>query len=161
MLITPLPLNTRHAGLRQVAVGPGALRQLICDTTKVNTGAAETTRTDCTLDGSSYDTSCATWLADIGRAVGQLARPVIFTWGHEFNVSGQYPFLRTSRADRRLSEVGVLFSRPGSRSAERAADPAGPGLRRFAQCRRPARCRAGGAGRGGGRAHGAPAGSPR
>ena len=46
MLITPLPLNTRHAGLRQVAVGPGALRQLICDTTKVNTGAAETTDTD-------------------------------------------------------------------------------------------------------------------
>jgi hypothetical protein len=46
MLITPLPLNTRHAGPRQVAVGPGALRQLICDTTKVNTDAAETTRTD-------------------------------------------------------------------------------------------------------------------
>lgn len=46
MLITPLPLNTRHAGPRQVAVGPGALRQLICDTTKVNTGAAETTWTD-------------------------------------------------------------------------------------------------------------------
>ena len=46
MLTTPLPLNTRHAGPRQVAVGPGALRQLICDTTKVNTGAAETTRTD-------------------------------------------------------------------------------------------------------------------
>ncbi len=46
MLITPLPLNTRHAGPRQVAVRPGALRQLICDTTKVNTGAAETTRTD-------------------------------------------------------------------------------------------------------------------
>jgi hypothetical protein len=46
MLITPLPLNTRHAGPRQVAAGPGALRQLICDTTKVNTGAAETTRTD-------------------------------------------------------------------------------------------------------------------
>ena len=46
MLITPLPLNARHAGPRQVAVGPGALRRLICDTTKVNTGAAETTRTD-------------------------------------------------------------------------------------------------------------------
>jgi hypothetical protein len=50
MLITPLPLNTRHAGPRQVAVGPGALRQLICDTTKVNTGAAETTRTDRHID---------------------------------------------------------------------------------------------------------------
>jgi len=46
MLVTPLPLNTRHAGPRQVAVGPGALRQLICDTAKVNTGAAETTVTD-------------------------------------------------------------------------------------------------------------------
>jgi hypothetical protein len=46
MLITPLPLNTKHAGPRQVAVGPGALRQLIYDTAKVNTGAAETTRTD-------------------------------------------------------------------------------------------------------------------
>jgi len=46
MLITPLPLNTRHAGPRQVAAGGGALRQLICDTTKVNTGAAETTYTD-------------------------------------------------------------------------------------------------------------------
>jgi hypothetical protein len=31
---------------RQAAVGPAALRQLICDTTKVNTGAAETTRAD-------------------------------------------------------------------------------------------------------------------
>lgn len=49
--------------------------------------------TDCTSTGSSYDTSCATWLADIGRAVGQLARPVIFTYGHEFNVSGQYPLV--------------------------------------------------------------------
>lgn len=46
MLITPLPLDTRHAGPKQVATGPGALRHLICDTTKVNTGAAETTRTD-------------------------------------------------------------------------------------------------------------------
>ena len=54
--------------------------------------SADSADTDCTLDGSSYDTSCATWLADIGRAVGQLARPVIFTWGHEFNVAGQYPW---------------------------------------------------------------------
>jgi hypothetical protein len=53
---------------------------------------ADSADSDCTLDGSSYDISCATWLADIGRAVGQLARPVIFTWGHEFNVSGQYPW---------------------------------------------------------------------
>jgi len=43
VLITPLPLR-RLA--KKVALGPGALRQLICDTTKVNTGAAETTRTD-------------------------------------------------------------------------------------------------------------------
>jgi hypothetical protein len=53
---------------------------------------ADSADTDCTLDGISYATSCATWLADIGRAVGQLAKPVIFTWGHEFNVSGQYPW---------------------------------------------------------------------
>ena len=46
MLLTLLPLNRRHAGLSQVAVGPGASRPLICDTDKVNTGAAETTRTD-------------------------------------------------------------------------------------------------------------------
>lgn len=46
MLITPLPLNVRHARPIQVAVGPGAYRPLICDTNKVNTGAAETTRTD-------------------------------------------------------------------------------------------------------------------
>jgi hypothetical protein len=56
------------------------------------TASADSADTDCTLNGSSYDTSCATWLADIGRAVGQLARPVIFTYGHEFNVSGQYPW---------------------------------------------------------------------
>jgi hypothetical protein len=55
-------------------------------------GNADSADSDCTLDGSSYGTSCATWLADIGRDVGQLARPVIFTWGHEFNVSGQYPW---------------------------------------------------------------------
>ena len=46
MLITPPSLNTRHAGPKRVAVGSGTLQQLICDTTKVNTGAAETTRTD-------------------------------------------------------------------------------------------------------------------
>jgi hypothetical protein len=31
-------------------------------------------------------------LADIGKAVAQLAKPVIFTYGHEMNVSGQYPW---------------------------------------------------------------------
>jgi hypothetical protein len=55
-------------------------------------GSADSADTDCTLNGTSYDTSCATWLAGIGQAVGQLAKPVIFTYGHEFNVSGQYPW---------------------------------------------------------------------
>jgi hypothetical protein len=59
----------------------------------------------------------------------------------------------------RSSSQAVL--RQGSLFAERVAASAGPGLRRFARCRRPARCRAGGAGRAGDRAHGAPAGSPR
>ena len=54
--------------------------------------SADSGDTDCTLDGSSYDTSCATWLASIGQDVRQLAKPVIFTYGHEFNVSGQYPW---------------------------------------------------------------------
>jgi hypothetical protein len=54
--------------------------------------SADSADTDCTLNGTSYDTSCATWLADVGQAVGQLAKPVIFTYGHEFNVSGQYPW---------------------------------------------------------------------
>jgi hypothetical protein len=47
---------------------------------------------DCTLDGSTYDTSCATWLADIGKAIAQLAKPVIITINHEPNVAGQYPW---------------------------------------------------------------------
>jgi hypothetical protein len=53
---------------------------------------ADSADTDCTRNGSSYDTSCATWLADIGKAVAQLAKPVIFTYGHEMNISGQYPW---------------------------------------------------------------------
>ncbi len=53
---------------------------------------ADAADTDCTLNGSSYDTSCAAWLAGIGQDVGQLAKPVILTYGHEFNVSGQYPW---------------------------------------------------------------------
>lgn len=48
--------------------------------------------TDCTLDGTSYDTSCATWLASIGQAVAQLGKPVIFTFAHEFNIPLQYPW---------------------------------------------------------------------
>ena len=54
--------------------------------------SADSADTDCTLNGTSYGTSCATWLAGIGQAVGQLAKPVIFTYGHEFNVLGQYPW---------------------------------------------------------------------
>jgi hypothetical protein len=81
-------------------------------------GSADSADTDCTLDGSSYGTSCATWLADIGQAVGQLAKPMIFTFAHEFNVSGQYPFSRTNQCDeclitdRRVIERAVrLFRR--------------------------------------------------
>jgi hypothetical protein len=55
-------------------------------------GNADSADTDCTLDGSSYDTSCATWLAGIGHAVKQLAKPVIFTFAHEPNAAGQYPW---------------------------------------------------------------------
>jgi hypothetical protein len=53
---------------------------------------ADSADTGCTLNGSSYATSCATWLAGIGQAVKQLAKPVIFTYGHEPNVAGQYPW---------------------------------------------------------------------
>lgn len=55
---------------------------------------ADSADTDCTLDGNSYSTSCATWLADIGQAVAKLGKPVIFTFAHEFNVSGQYPWAK-------------------------------------------------------------------
>jgi hypothetical protein len=48
--------------------------------------------TDCTLNGSTYGTSCATWLASVGQAIAQLAKPVILTWDHEMNVAGQYPW---------------------------------------------------------------------
>jgi hypothetical protein len=82
--------ETRRA--KASRVGPAALQQLICDTTKVNTGAAETTRTDCTLNGSTCGTSCATWLTDIGQAVRQLGKPVILTFAHEPNAAGQYPW---------------------------------------------------------------------
>jgi hypothetical protein len=44
---------------------------------------ADSADTDCTLDGSSYDTSCTTWLASIGRPSGnspgiRLMEPVRF-----------------------------------------------------------------------------------
>lgn len=57
MLITLLPLNVRHAGPAQVAVGPGAPRPLICDTTEVNTGAAETTYTDTHITALTAETA--------------------------------------------------------------------------------------------------------
>ena len=55
-------------------------------------GNADSTDTDCTLNGTSYATSCATWLAGIGQAVKQLGKPVIFTFAHEPNAAGQYPW---------------------------------------------------------------------
>jgi hypothetical protein len=47
---------------------------------------------DCSLDESNYDTSCSTWLSDIGTDIANLGKPVILTFAHEFNVSGQYPW---------------------------------------------------------------------
>jgi len=44
---------------------------------------------DCGPDGTS---SCAAWLDSIGRDVRAFGHPVIFTFAHEFNVSGQYPW---------------------------------------------------------------------
>jgi beta-mannanase len=44
---------------------------------------------DCGQDGMS---SCAAWLASIGQDVAAFGHPVIFTFAHEFNVSGQYPW---------------------------------------------------------------------
>jgi hypothetical protein len=44
---------------------------------------------DCGSNGTS---SCATWLASIGSDVQKFGHPVIFTFAHEFNVSGQYPW---------------------------------------------------------------------
>jgi hypothetical protein len=55
-------------------------------------GSSDSADIDCTLDGTSYDTSCAAWLAGIGQTVGQLGKPVIFTFAHEPNVAGQYPW---------------------------------------------------------------------
>lgn len=47
---------------------------------------------NCSLDMSTYATSCATWLADIGQAIASFGHPVVLTFAHEFNVSGQYPW---------------------------------------------------------------------
>lgn len=48
--------------------------------------------TNCSLDESTYATSCATWLADVGQAIASYGHPVVLTFAHEFNVSGQYPW---------------------------------------------------------------------
>jgi hypothetical protein len=48
--------------------------------------------TNCSLDGSTYDTSCATWLADVGQSIASYGHPVVLTFAHEFNVNGQYPW---------------------------------------------------------------------
>jgi beta-mannanase len=42
--------------------------------------------------GSNGTSSCLPWLKAIGADVKKFAHPVIFTFAHEFNVSGQYPW---------------------------------------------------------------------
>lgn len=47
------------------------------------------TSSDCGSNGTS---SCKPWLDAIGQDVKKFGHPVIFTFAHEFNVSGQYPW---------------------------------------------------------------------
>jgi hypothetical protein len=42
--------------------------------------------------GSRGTSSCLPWLDSLGRDVRAFGHPVIFTFAHEFNVSGQYPW---------------------------------------------------------------------
>jgi hypothetical protein len=42
--------------------------------------------------GASNNTSCSTWLSSLGASAAAAGGPVIFTFAHEFNVSGQYPW---------------------------------------------------------------------
>ncbi len=42
--------------------------------------------------GANNNTNCATWLSDLGTSAAATGVPVIFTFAHEFNVSGQYPW---------------------------------------------------------------------
>ncbi len=44
---------------------------------------------DCGANGTS---SCTSWLTSIGQDVQAFGHPIIFTFAHEFNVSGQYPW---------------------------------------------------------------------
>jgi beta-mannanase len=52
----------------------------------------DNTSSDCGPDGTS---SCQAWLDSIGQAVKSFGHPVIFTFAHEFNVAGQYPWAET------------------------------------------------------------------
>ncbi|HVV19902.1 MAG TPA: hypothetical protein VHF06_10735 [Pseudonocardiaceae bacterium] len=42
--------------------------------------------------GADNDTNCATWLSSLGTSAAATGVPVIFTFAHEFNVGGQYPW---------------------------------------------------------------------
>src|SRR5262249_42610696 len=42
--------------------------------------------------GASNTTNCATWLSSLGTSAAATGGPVIFTFAHEFNLSGQYPW---------------------------------------------------------------------
>jgi len=55
-------------------------------------GNGDASDTNCAPDGSTYTTSCATWLADLGQAIASYGHPVVLTFAHEFNVGGQYPW---------------------------------------------------------------------
>jgi mannan endo-1,4-beta-mannosidase len=53
------------------------------------TSIGDNTSADCGPNGTS---SCLPWLKAIGQDVASFGHPVIFTFAHEFNVSGQYPW---------------------------------------------------------------------
>ena len=72
-------------------------------------GSADSADTHCNLDGSSYDTSCAAWLAGIGQAVGQLVGFIVQT---EFG---------TTEAAGGCVQVGVDLGDGGLAARPRAA----------------------------------------
>lgn len=57
--------------------------------TPAMTDIGSNSASDCGSDGTS---SCAAWLDSIGQDVQSFGHPIIFTFAHEFNVSGQYPW---------------------------------------------------------------------
>jgi hypothetical protein len=57
--------------------------------TPTMTSIGSNTSADCGANGTS---SCLPWLKAIGKDVASFGHPVIFTFAHEFNVSGQYPW---------------------------------------------------------------------